>query len=560
MADSEQKQKEQNNEARLSRMSRRDALALTSALAALSVGASEPAEAIGHRGPDKAGKKFNKGPQAPFDSIRDWVACLEANGLVMRVPRIDQDRYHATALFFSMTDMYSTYASPTVMFEEVKVDGEWMKGPVIGNISGHWFCECLAWGLEPDWNSYHNSYWKAMDYLGDMLEANSGQYPQIPPVAMERSEAPCKEVVLKGDEIDITSFPFLKTNPADGGRYINTGSHFMVDPEMGPNFGTYRCQVRGPREIGVNPEPNQTNNKMLMAAKERGEKYAHISIVIGQDPITWMISGTRIALRFGKNPKPIDELAIAGGMRGKAIDVVKSEDSDIMVPAHAEMVIEGTVDLTAPMKPEGPFGEMFGYLGQFKEENFWMTINTVTHRKNPWLMNAFTGMQKGSITAPFESLYTRFLRRQIPNLVAYHGPQYSMGVFHMAIDKTGPGQGLEAGKKVVSGFGVAKIVIVLDKDVNVLDQREVIAAVGARWQPKDAFYVLDEGGGLFTDPSQPKYGRTSKIVIDATRKWPEEGGKENFAKSNRALLEEGAPDAFAEVQAEYMNLLRGWMS
>jgi 4-hydroxy-3-polyprenylbenzoate decarboxylase len=212
------------------------------------------------------------------------------------------------------------------------------------------------------------------------------------------------------------------------------------------------------------------------------------------------------------------------------------------------------------MKPEGPFGEMFGYLGQYKEENFWMTINTITHRKDPWIMNAFTGMQKGSITAPFESLYTQFLRRRIPNLVAYHGPQYSMGVFHMAIDKTAPGQGLEAGKKVVAGYGVAKIVIVLDKDVNVLDQREVIAAVGARWQPKDAYYVVDEGNGLFTDPSQPEYGRTSKIVIDATRKWPEEGGREEFPKSNRALLEEGAPDAFAEVNAEYMDLLRGWMS
>jgi len=542
----------------LNAFSRRDLLAATSGLAAL--GVTGTASAIGHRGQKKASKKFSKGPQAPFDSIRDWIACLEANGLVMRVPRIDQDRYHATALFFRMTDMYSHYAAPTVIFEELKVDGEWMQGPVYGNVSGHWFCECLAWGLEPDWNDYHASYWKAMDYLKQMLEANGGQYPQLPPVEMERSKAPCKEVVLKGDEIDITKFPFIQTNPADGGRYINTGSHFMVDPEMGPNFGTYRCQIKGPREIGVNPEPNQTNWKMLMAAKERGEETAHISIVLGQDPITWMISGTRIALRFGPKPKPIDELAIAGGMRGKPIDVVKSEDSDILVPAHAEMVIEGTVALQEPMKPEGPFGEMFGYLGQYKEENFWMTINTITHRKDPWIMNAFTGMQKGSITAPFESLYTQFLRRRIPNLVAYHGPQYSMGVFHMSIDKTAPGQGLEAGKKVVSGFGIAKIVIVLDKDVNVLDQREVMAALGARWQPKDAYYVVDEGNGLFTDPSQPEYGRTSKIVIDATRKWPEEGGRENFPKSNRALLEEGAPDAFAEVNAEYMDLLRGWMS
>ena len=133
-----------------------------------------------------------------------------------------------------------------------------------------------------------------------------------------------------------------------------------------------------------------------------------------------------------------------------------------------------------------------------------------------------------------------------------------MGLWFMSIDKTAPFQGIEAGKKVTSGFGIAKIVIVVDKDVDVHDHVEVMAAVGARWQPAKAYHIVPEGGGLFTDPSQPEYGRTSKIVIDATRQWPEEGGKENFPESNRALLEKGAPEAMAEVRELYAKALTNW--
>ncbi len=533
--------------------SRRELLAATSGLAVM--GTSRPS--VGMDRPGRGKKRAGNVPQAPFDSLRDYMAMLEANGLVMRVPRIDQDKYHATALFYRMTDMFGKYASPAVIFEEIKINGEWMQGPVVANVQAHWFCESLLWGLEPDRDDYYKSYWQAKDYLTEMLKPNKGRYPQIPPVEIPRSEAPIKEVILKGDEIDLTRFPFLQTNPADGGRYVNTGSHFIVDKEMGPNFGTYRSQIKGPRKLGVNPEPNQTNYKMLMAAKERGEESAKIAIVLGQDPVIWMISGTKVAPRFGTN-KPIDEVALAGGMRGKPVEVVKCEDSDLMIPAHAEMVIEGVVPLNEPMEPEGPFGEMFSYLGQYKEENFWMTVTSVTHRKNPWFMNAFTGMQKGMVTAPMEAQYDMFLRRLIPNLIAYHTPQYAMGCVFMSINKTAPGQGLEAGKKVVAGFGIAKVVIVVEGDINILNHTEVLAAVGARWQPAKAYHIVEDGPGLFTDPSQPSYGRTSKIVIDATRQWPEEGGRESFPETNRSLLEQGAPNAFAEVNAEYLQLLRSW--
>jgi 4-hydroxy-3-polyprenylbenzoate decarboxylase len=545
-------------------VSRRDFLntaAAGTAIATLSAaGYSANAGAAGPFVGTASAAALKNAPQAPFDSLRDWIDALDAHGLLMRFDRIDQDQYLIPALFFKATDMYTMYGAPCMLFEEVKIDGQWVKGPVIINAQGHWNTDAIVWNLPVTPGDHYGNYRSALSYLQDMLIKNGGRYPEIPPVEVPRNKAPCKEVVLTGDEIDLTKFAFVKTNPADAGRYVNTGSHFMVDPKIGANFGTYRCQIKGPRKLGINPEPNQTGYKMLMAAKERGEKSMTYSIVLGQDPVVWMLSGTRVAPRgFGDTPRPADELAIAGGMRGKALEIVKSELTDIMIPAHAEFVIEGEVSLDeSTFEPEGPFGEMFGYLGPVKENNFVMHIKKVTHRKNPWILNAMTGMQRGMITAPMDAMYSVMLKKMIPQFVEYTNPQDTMGIVVMSIDKTGPGQGLEGGMKIAQRNPIAKIVIVVDKDINIFDRTDVMFAVGSRWQPNPASKIIDETFGLMTDPSQVKYARTSKIVIDATRQLPGEGGKEVFPKTNRELLLSGAPDSFAEVQKLFGDALTNW--
>ena len=499
-------------------------------------------------------------PQAPFDSFRDWIAALDAHGLLMRFDRVDQDAYEMPALFFKATDMYTMYGAPCMMFDEVKIDGEWVKGPVIVNAQGHWSTDAIIWNLPVFPGEHYKTYRGALEYMKKVLADNGGKPPEIPPVEIAREKAPVKEVVLNGDEIDITKYAFVKTNPADGGRYVNTGSHFMVDPELGPNFGTYRCQIKGPRKLGINPEPNQTGYKMLMAARKRGETQMKYSIVLGQDPVVWMLSGTRLAPRgFGPKPGRADELAMAGGLRGKAVDVVKSENTDIMIPAHAEFVIEGTIDLREDtMEPEGPFGEMFGYLGPVKPKNFIMTIDTITHRKDPWIMNALTGMQRGMVTAPMDAAYSIRLKEMVPEFVEYTNPQDTMGVVVMSIDKTGPGQGLKGGMAIAKSNPIAKVVIVVDKDINIFDRTDVMFAVGSRWQPYPASEIIEETFGLMTDPSQVEYARTSKIVIDATRQLPGEGGKADFPKTNRELLMSGAPDAFDKVMDTFGDALANW--
>ncbi len=534
-------------------VSRRDFMATAgTGLAALAATGCAPAEQSCVPSAATAGSALDpaNAPRAPFDTLRDWMAAMEAHGVVMRFDGIDQDAFHTTGLLFRMTDKFGMYETPAMIFENVKQDGQWFKGPVIANHQGHWIAEPLIWGLEPVPGDHFASYRRAKAHLHKMLEANGGVYPQIPPVEVNNDKALCKQVVLTGDAIDLDSFAFLKTNPADGGRYVNTGSVFMDDPEMGLNFGTYRCQIKGPRKLGLNSEPNHMGYKMVVAARERGETRMPVSIVLGQDPVTWAISGSPVVDRRVTKGK-VDELAVAGGMRGKPIDVVKCETNDMLVPAHAEMIIEGYVPLNAPLEDEGPFGEMFGYLGPVKKDNFWLEVTAVTHRRDPWIINAYTGMAKGMVTAPMDCNYENTLRRIVPNFVDYHMPHDAKGVVAVSIDKDAPGQGLEAGRVIAARNPIAKVVIVVDKDIDVLSRTAIVFAVGSRWQPNPASEIIADARGIITDPSQLIEGRTSKIIIDATRQLPGEGGRDKFPDTNRALMLQGAPEIFAEVDALY---------
>lgn len=536
--------------------SRREFLAGTGAgLAALS-GVAAGCSASGPL-PEPRAAALSAGdtPRAPFDSLRDYVAALEAHGLLLRIPQIDQDKYETTALMFRATDKYGFFGSPAFLFENIKIDGEWMRGPVLANHQGHWDADAIVWGLDPVPDDHFATYRRAKAHLTKLLEANGGSYPLIPPVEVTRERAPCKEVTLTGEEIDLYDFPFMKTNPADAGRYINTGSVFTSDDRLGNNFGTYRCWITEPRKLRINSEKNHVGYKTWMAARERGEESVPVSIAVGQDPVTWVLSGAPVARR---REEPVDELAMAGGLRGKALDVVKSDTNDMFVPAHAEMIVEGEVRVQEPLQKEGPFGEMFGYQGPQKEAVFAMYVTRVTHRRNPMILNSYTGMQRGYVTSIVEALYDKLMRGMVPNLVEFHYPQDMMGVAFVSIDKTAPGQGLEAGRKIAMRIPIVKVLVVVDKEFDVLDRTQMLFAMGSRWQPHPASEIIEDAPAIITDPSSRVQGRGSKIVIDATKQWPEEGGPAVYPERNRVLLEQGAPDAIPRVDARFGELLTAW--
>jgi 4-hydroxy-3-polyprenylbenzoate decarboxylase len=153
--------------------------------------------------------------EAPFNTMREFIGALDARGLVVHIPRVDQDQYEVAALMYRMRDQHGMRGAPAMVFDKIRIDGEWLDGPLIVNESGHLDGECLAFGLEPvdvghPFRDPYDSYRKARAHLEQRVAENGGEYPVIAPVEVEASEAFCKEVVLTGDDIDLTKYPFIK--------------------------------------------------------------------------------------------------------------------------------------------------------------------------------------------------------------------------------------------------------------------------------------------------------------------------------------------------------------
>ena len=431
----------------------------------------------------------------------------------------------------------------------MKIDGRWIDGPVVGNLFGSWDVEGMAYGVENILDDKEKMYWATIDKLFTRLDEND-KWKEIKPISVNEKDAPCKEVVISEEDVDILKFPWLKNNPVDAGRYINTGAVFIEDPQIGRNVGTYRCQVKGKNKIGMNARPGQDGGRILNAMRSQGKKTAKIAIALGVDPIIWSLSTSKLAA-FGQ-----DELEIAGGLRGKPVDVVKCETSDILVPAHAEMIIEGEVPLDKVEK-EGPYGEVYGYLGHMRLDTPYMIVKAVTHRRQPWFLNSYTGITSDMLSAPLiASDYMKY-KKLIPNLTAYYYLDETFGIAAISIDKKSAGEGIVAGQYLTADT-LVKIAIIVDKDVNLLNLPEVLHAIGSRWQPDPASLIIPHSQYNMPDPSLPKLssrdGRvrmSSKIIIDATKQFPEEGGPASWPAVSRALLEEHYPEAFDLIDAKW---------
>ena len=481
----------------------------------------------------------------PYDSLRDYMEAIETHGDVIRIEAIDQDAYELTGFMYKLIDKHGWLGAPTVIVESVKISGEWVQGPIVINQYGMAAHEAMAIGVPLDdieAGQHVQNYKKALKKMMDI-----GELSPIETKTIDQAAAPSKEVILKENEINILDFAFIQTNPGDNGRFINTGNLVTIDPETGRNVGTYRMQIKGPRKIGISPEKGQDGWKFLMNMKEKGEDVAQAAVVLGTDPIVFAMSSSKTA-RSGQ-----DELEIAGGFKGKPVEVVKCENSDILVPANVEMIIEGEIPLN-DLEKEGPFGEMYGYMGLPHEEQFYMNIKTITHRVNPMIVNQFTGVTRGYITTPGEAASLRGFSKFMPELRGFHIPIDHVGFLFLSIEKTKPHQAIELAEKF-NFLPLGKIVIVVDEDVDIHNTKEVFQTVGARWQPYPGAKLIEDGPGFFLDPSAKTRGKSSRILIDATRQLPEENGPSPYPKLNKEHLVEHAPEIFALVEEKWGHLI-----
>ncbi|RMF99307.1 MAG: UbiD family decarboxylase, partial [Gammaproteobacteria bacterium] len=453
----------------------------------------------------------------PYDSLRDYVSALDAAGRLLRIPRMDQDLFEATGFAYRLIEEFGYDEAPAFLVEQLRMDGRWVDGPLLGNIYGGWAGEALAFGIGDVDGSQREIFRRAFDRLNELLDANDGRWPVLPPLEVDAASAPCKAERRFGDAVDLRDFAWIQTNPADAGRYITAASVIVEDPELGRNVGTYRCQIKGPRRLGINAEIGQHAWNFFMRLKQRGETSVPVAVVMGSDPISFALSTSKLA-GLGE-----DEFALAGGLRGEPVELVRCETSELQVPAQAEIVVEGRVPLTE-MEAEGPYGEVYGYMGLPKPENFFMEVEAVTHRPRPWVVNSFAGITKLTMGLPQLVANNREYRRRIPNLVEFFRPTETTGVVVASIRKRLPGDGMQAGQQIAASDIFGKVVIVVDEDIDIHDKAQVFHALGTRWQPQPASQLIPQTRGMPLDPSAPRRWLTSKIVIDATRQLPAEGG------------------------------------
>ncbi len=342
-----------------------------------------------------------------------------------------------------------------------------------------------------------------------------------------RSKAPCQEVVIEGDDVDLSQWPVQTCWPGDAGPLITWGLVVTRGPNKErQNLGIYRQQV-----IGKNRVIMRWLSHRGGAIDFREWKAAHpgepfpVSVVIGADPATILGAVTPV-------PDTLSEYAFAGLLRGSRTEVVACKGNDLQVPASAEMILEGTIDLDE-LAPEGPFGDHTGYYNEVEQFPVF-TVERITHRKNPIYHSTYTGRppdEPAVLGLALNEVFVPILKKQFPEIVDFYLPpegcSYRMAV--VSIDKQYPGHA----KRVMMGcwsflrqFMYTKFIIVTDADVNVRRWEDVIWAITTRMDPARDTTLVENTPIDYLDFASPVSGLGSKMGLDATNKWEGETSRE----------------------------------
>ncbi len=332
---------------------------------------------------------------------------------------------------------------------------------------------------------------------------------------------PCKEVVRR-DGFSLLEFPILQCWPQDAGRFITWPLVITRNPETGKrNVGVYRMQVFDGKTTGMHWQTQKHGAEHFRRARaENREGRIDVAVAIGADPVTCLAGILPI-------PPDLDEMMFAGFLRREPVEMVACETCSLEVPAQAEIVLEGYVDL-AEMRTEGPFGDHTGFYS-LEGEYPVFHVTCVTHRRDPLYLTTIVGpppQEDFYMGHAVERMFLPVMRMQYPEIVDVAMP--AEGIFHnlmiVAIRKSYPGHARKIMNAIWS-LGQAmftKVVVVVDHDVNVQNFREVLwKALCAIDPQRDVQFVLGPADTLDHAARRQDFG--SKMGIDATRKWASEG-------------------------------------
>ncbi len=353
----------------------------------------------------------------------------------------------------------------------------------------------------------------------------------IPPV--EIKEAPCQELVFKGDDLlkgnGVDHLPIPISTPGfDNAPYASCSMFVTKDPDTGKhNIGNYRAQVKAPNRMGMNPEVelNQGIYDHWLKYKARGERMP-ACLILGGPPCVTFTS-------VHKLPKHLEELAVAGGLVGAPIRVVKAKTVDIMVPADAEIVVEGYID-TQNLEPEGSFGESHGYMN-LKEYNAYFDVTAITRRKDATLVSIISQVTPSESSlikrVAYEPAFLNHLQRHLNingvKRVFMHEPLTNLRklvVIQMASDtlEAEVWRALYGASSFSSSVG--KITIAVNEDIHPENLDMVFWAMSYRMRPHKDVRILDYkdmGHGPRAGAEDNHYEATdSAMLINAMLKRP----------------------------------------
>lgn len=452
-----------------------------------------------------------------YRDLRDFIRKLEQAGELKRITAEVDPVLEITEI----TDRVTKAGGPALLFERPKGS----KIPLLINMLGSERRVNLALEVEKlsDVADRINSYLALQSPQGLMDKLK--MLPKLAEIGAffpkTVKSGPCKEVIRK-DNFSLHEFPVLKCWPQDGGRFITWPLVITKNPETDKrNVGLYRMQVEGERETGMHWQTQKHGAEHFRRARALNkEGKIEVAVAIGSDPVTCIAGALPI-------PPDLDEMMFAGFLRREPVEMVPCETLDLEVPANAEIVLEGTVDLNE-FRTEGPFGDHTGFYS-LEGEYPVFRVHCITQRKDPIYLTTIVGpppQEDFFIGHAIERIFLPVMKMQYPEIADVAMP--AEGIFHnlmiISIRKSYPGHARKIMNAIWS-LGQAmftKVIVVVDHDVDVHNYSEVVwKALCAIDPERDVQFTLGPVDTLDHAARTQDFG--SKMGIDATRKWPSEG-------------------------------------
>ena len=468
--------------------------------------------------------------QFPYEDLRQWLAQVEKLGEVRHVKGASwqEDIGMATEL------VQHDENAPCVLFDEVPGCKKGQR--ILSNFFGG-RRKNMTLGFPLEFTKLQLSEAFFENYMRD-LKTIPHQYVDSGPVM---------ENVITGDAIDITKFPVPLWHEGDGGRYIGTGSYnITMDPdEKWINVGTYRVMIHDKNSLGFYMSPGKHGRIQRDKYQARKEPMP-VVIVVGGDPLQFLVACSEM-------PYGVCELDIAGGLRGKAVKVIKGKITGLPIPANAEMVIEGFVQ-PGNTRLEGPFGEWTGYFASDVRDEPVLDIKAIYHRNDPIILGC-PPQRPPEEQARYRAIMRSGLIRKhivaagIPDVTGVwaHEVGGARMLLGISIKQRYAGHSKQAGHVAAmchSGAYAGKYVVVVDDDIDVSDLEDLMWALLTRSDPATSIDFITNAWSTPLDPcispenKQKGNNTNSRAIIDACRPfyWRDKFPRVNMPTPEKARL------------------------